>query len=88
MMGASSVTQGGASDAFVFQAAIGVETINGFATTDSMQFSASDFANWPALQNYISQSGANTLITFDASDTVTLRNVAASSLAASQFHFV
>jgi hypothetical protein len=88
MAGSSSLTQGGASDAFVFQPAIGHETINGFAATDSMQFSASDFANWSALLSHVSQSGANTLITLDASDQVTLTNVTATSLAQSQFHFV
>ena len=88
MMGASSMTQSGASDAFVFQPAIGVETINGFASTDTMQFAKSDFANWAALSPDISQSGANTVITFDASDTVTLTDVTATNLTQSQFHFV
>ncbi len=81
------MVQSGASDAFVFQPAIGEDTIHGFAATDSMTFSASDFANWAALQSHISQSGANTLITLDASDTVTLTGVTATSLTASQFHF-
>jgi hypothetical protein len=36
----------------------------------------------------ISQSGANTVIALDASDTVTLTNVLETSLTASQFHFV
>ena len=53
-----------------------------------MQFSASDFANFSALQSHTSQSGANTMIALDASDTVTLTNVTATNLAASQFHFV
>lgn len=82
------MTLGGASDAFVFQPAIGVETINGFASTDTMQFSTSDFANWVALQTRISLSGANTLITFNASDTITLTDVTATSLTQSLFHFV
>jgi len=65
-----------------------VETINGFASTDTMQFSASDFANFAALKPHISQSGANTLISLDASDTVTLTGVTATTLTSSQFHFV
>jgi len=84
----NAVTQGGASDAFVFQPAIGLATINGFAASDTMQFSATDFANWSALSSHTSQSGSNTLISLDASDTITLTNVTAASLNASQFHFV
>ena len=34
------------------------------------------------------QSGADTLIKFDATDTITLHGVAASSLTSSQFHFM
>jgi len=37
-----------------------------------MQFSASDFANFSALQSHTSESGSNTVITSDSSDTVTL----------------
>ena len=78
----------GGSEAFVFQPAIGQDTINGFAASDSMTFSASDFANFAALSPHISQSGSNTLISLDANDTVTLTNTLASSLTSSQFHFV
>ncbi len=76
------------SDAFVFQAAFGQDAINGFASSDTMQLAASDFANWSALLGHMTQSGSNTLITLDASDKITLTNVAMSSLQASQFHFV
>jgi hypothetical protein len=88
LYGTSAVTQSGATDAFIFQPAIGQDTINGFVSTDFMQFSASDFANWAALSSHISQSGSNTLITYDASDNITLTNVTAASLSASQFHFI
>jgi Ca2+-binding RTX toxin-like protein len=88
LSGANALTQSGASDTFVFQPKIGEDTIYGFAASDSVQFSATDFANWPALQTHISQSGANTLIEADSSDIVTLAGVAATSLTASQFHFV
>ena len=77
----------GTSDSFVFIPAFGIDTINGFASTDSMTFSVSDFANWTALQSHMTQSGTSTLITLDASDTITLTNVTKSSLASSQFHF-
>ena len=68
--------------------AFGLDTISGFTSADSMAFSKSDFANWSALSSHISQSGANTLITLDANDVITLINVQASSLTSSQFSFV
>jgi hypothetical protein len=78
----------GNSEAVVFQPQFGVSAVIGFNSTDTMTFSASDFANFQALQQHMSQSGANTLIALDASDKITLTNVIASSLTASQFHFV
>ena len=87
LQGDNSTTVSGANEAFVFQPTIGEDTINGFASTDSMQFSTSDFANWMALQSHTSQSGANTVITLNASNTVTLTDVTATSLTQSQFHF-
>jgi hypothetical protein len=88
LLGTNTLTQNGASDAFVFQAAIGLDTINGFASSDTFQFSKSDFANWAALKPDISQSGANTLISLDASNTVTLTDVTATNLTSAQFQFV
>jgi hypothetical protein len=87
LSGTSTVTANGGSDAFVFGATIGKEVVNGFASTDTIQFSASDFANWSALSSHMTQSGANTVITFDANDTVTLTNVTASNLTSSEFKF-
>jgi hypothetical protein len=72
----------------VFQPQFGASAVIGFNSTDTMTLSASDFANFQALQQHMSQSGANTLITLDASDQITLVNVTASNLTASQFHFV
>lgn len=86
--GSNSVTASGGSNAFVFQPTIGQDVIGGFASTDTMQFSASDFANWAALQSHIAQSGANTTtITLDANDIVTLDGVTASSLNSANFKF-
>jgi hypothetical protein len=87
VMTGATATVSGNSDGFAFQAAFGQNSITGFGSTDTAQFAASYFANWAALQSHMTQSGANTLITLDASDTVTLANVAMSSLQASQFSF-
>lgn len=53
-----------------------------------MLLSASDFANWSALQSHMTQSGNNTVITLDASNAITLTNVATVTLTSSQFNFV
>jgi hypothetical protein len=53
-----------------------------------IELSAKDWPDFASLQPDITQSGANTLITLDASDTITLTNVVASSLTAAQFKLV
>ena len=45
------------------------------------------FSNFTAAMNHASQSGANTVFTIDANDTVTLDNVTKTSLTAGNFHF-
>jgi hypothetical protein len=76
------------TNAFEFQAAFGHDVINVFGSTDTMDLSHLDFASWWALQAHMTQSGVNTVITLDASDSITLNNVSAESLIASQFNFV
>ena len=87
LFGNDTVSLVGGSFHLLFQAAIGKDTINGFDPSDTLQFSAKDFANFAALQGHISQSGADAVITLDAADKVTLTNVTASSLSASEFRF-
>jgi hypothetical protein len=50
-----------------------------------MRLSQLDFASWSVLQSHMTQSGANTIITLDANDTVTLTGVLKTSLTASEF---
>ena len=77
----------GTNNTLVFGASFGKDTITSFVPSDYVQFAAADFASWSALQSHITQSGANTVITFNTSNTVTLVGVTASSLLSSQFHF-
>jgi uncharacterized repeat protein (TIGR03803 family) len=86
--GNNTLTANGASDFFVFQSPIGLNTINGFDPTDTLLFKASDFADWNALLSHMSQSGADTIISLDPFDTVTLTGVTAANLTASQFKCV
>ena len=61
--------------------------INFGITKDVPQFNASLFANFAAAIADATQSGANTVFTIDANDTVTLDNVNKGSLTAGNFHF-
>lgn len=87
LSGASTAAMTGANETFVFQAAIGEATIGGFVSSDVIQFSSADFANYQALAGHISQSGDDAVITYDANDKVTLTNYSASSLTAANFKF-
>jgi hypothetical protein len=78
----------GSSEGFQFGTETGSDVVNGFSSTDSMQFSKTNFASWTALLAATKQSGSNTVITLDAADTVTLTGVAKSSLVSSEFSFV
>ena len=79
LSGTSTVTANGGSEAFVFGAAIGTEVVNGFAATDPFS-SASPTSPIGRRCNRHQQSGANTVITLNASNTVTLDGVTATSL--------
>ena len=63
------------------QPTFGLDNVNGYNSTDTLSFSIAD----QGLLS-VSQSGANTLITLDANDIVTLTNVQASSLGSITYH--
>jgi hypothetical protein len=77
----------GANDLAVFSTLSGQDVVIGFNATTTIQLNASEFANWSALLAHTSQSGADAVIALDASDTLTLKTVAASALSASNFRF-
>ena len=84
----NDVIQGGlGSDTFVFHPSFGHDTITDFEAADTIQFDHSVFVDWAHLLGAAQQSGADTIITLDAVDTITLKNVAVSSLNQNQFHF-
>ena len=60
--------------------------VTNFGTAkDTLQFNATLFSNFTAAMNHASQSGANTVFTIDANDTVTLDSVTKTSLTAANF---
>jgi len=82
------MTGGAGADTFAFPNVMGHDEVTDFGIAkDTLQFNASLFANFSAAMQDASQSGANTVFTIDANDTVTLDNVVKTSLTASNFHF-
>jgi hypothetical protein len=75
------------NDTFVIGAGAGQETIQSFDPAhDTLQFSASLFANYAAAMTDARQVGMDTVFAIDARDSVTLQNVNVSSLTASSVH--
>jgi hypothetical protein len=66
----------------------GQDKIYNFATgQDTLQFNHALFANFAAAMTNATQVGANTVLSIDANDSVTLENVNKNSLTASNFRF-
>ena len=86
---AGTILSGGTGhDTFAFPDVMGHDEVTNFGfTKDTLQFNASLFSNFTAAMNAASQSGANTVFTIDANNTVMLDNIAKTSLTASNFHF-
>ena len=86
---AGTIMTGGAGhDTFAFPNVMGHDEVTNFGIAkDTLQFNATLFSNFTAAMNHASQSGANTVFTIDANDTVTLDNVTKTSLTAGNFHF-
>ncbi|MGM4905210.1 DUF4347 domain-containing protein [Tardiphaga sp. 866_E4_N2_1] len=90
--GNDTLVGGTQSDTFVFAANFGRDVISDFVagagSDDVMQFDQALFTDFNAVLAAATQDGANTVITYDANNTVTLTNVAVTSLHANDFIFV
>ena len=90
----TTVTAGKGSESFVFglqtgSAPVGHAEILQFRPNqDLLEFNHTIFGSFTAVQAHMSQSGSNTVISIDASDTITLSGIAMSSLHASNFEFL
>jgi len=87
------LTGAGGADTFVFsKAAFGKDTINDFAASggghDILQFDHSIFASSAAAFAHAAQVGPNVVITYDATDTVTLVGVSLHNLSVHDFQIV
>jgi hypothetical protein len=89
--GNDTFTGGAGSDHFVFTAANGFDTITDFqaagAGADVIVLSGLPVHDFATLHGLMSQSGNDTVIAFDASDTITLQHVQMSQLSAADFLF-
>jgi len=84
-----TLTAGNSADTFIFPPSFGKETINNFNTAhDTIDLPQSVVANFAAVAADMHASGANTVITLDANDAITLSHVAVADLHAQNFHFI
>jgi hypothetical protein len=84
-----TLTGGHGADTFVFLPNFGNETITNFDVHhDTIQLPHSEFANIATVLADIHQVGANVQIAPDAHDVITLNNLSAAQLHASNFHLV
>ncbi len=87
--GAYTWVGGATSDTFSFTGLFGRGTIANFTSgPDVINLDHTEFADFAAVQAHAQQVGNDTVITFDANDTITLQNTMLSNLHASDFHFV
>ena len=87
------MTGGGGSDTFVFKGlTFGNDVITDFGTGskshDIIQLSNSAFNSFAAVLAHAAQVGSDVVISYDAADTITLKNQMLSHLTKSDFHIV
>jgi hypothetical protein len=79
------------NDAFTFAVGFGLDTIQNFGDSgtnqDVIEFDSSVFASFAEVQAAMTQVGANTIITDDANNRITLTGVAMANLGADDFRF-
>jgi endoglucanase len=85
------LTGGGGNDLFVIAKSDGNDTITDFAAKgagiDQIQLNGLPYGSMAQLQAHIAQNGNDTVITLDATDSITLKNVQASDLTSANFQF-
>jgi Ca2+-binding RTX toxin-like protein len=90
--GNDSLTGSSGNDVFVFAPSFGKDVITDFVagsgTADLIEFDDAVFADLSAVLASATQVGADTVITYDADNTITLKNVTKTNLHADDFRFV
>jgi hypothetical protein len=90
--GNNLIVGNGGNDTFVFGSNFGKEVITDFQAAtlnhDVLQFSQNTFNDFAAVLAHAAQVGSDVVITVDALDTVTLKNVQLSGLHQNNIHIV
>ena len=75
-------------DTFMFAPNFGHETIQTFKSSDVIEFPTSLFANFHQIEDSIQTIGSHTVITYDATDAITLTHITSAQLHAHNFSFI
>ena len=91
--GSDIMTGGSGADTFVFSGThFGNDVITDFRAGgwihDSIQLSKNAFSSFSAVLAHAAQVGTDVVISYDAADSITLKNASLSQLTKSDFHFV
>lgn len=88
--GDDDLTGGSGADTFVFRPGFGHDTIEDFTSSQSdiIEISSSLFVDYNDVMAHATTVGSNVVITYDAADTITLKNMTLANLHATDFHFV
>jgi serralysin len=82
---------GAGNDTFLFQPGFGHDTIGDFAagpgSDDVIDFTGGLFGSFANVMSHAAQAGSDVVITYDALNAITLKNVALASLSANDFAF-
>ena len=79
---------GTGTDTFMFAPNFGNETIKNFNPHDVIELPTSLFSNFHDVKDSVVNCWSHTVITFDATDTITLTHITAAQLHAHNFHLV
>ncbi len=90
--GSDTIATGAGNDTIIFRPDFGIDTITDFqagaGSADVLEFANSLFTDFEDVLASAAQVGSDTLITFDTENTITLKNVALTSLHQDDFRFV
>lgn len=90
--GSDAMAGGAGNDAFVFRPGFGIDTVAEFTagagTDDALEFGNTLFADFEAVLAAAAQVGSDTVIAFDAANSVTLKNVTLANLHVDDVRFV
>ncbi|WP_172402057.1 calcium-binding protein [Ensifer aridi] len=91
-LGNDTIITGAGNDVIVFKPNFGMDTITDFkagaGTDDVLEFDSTLFADFESVLAAASQVGSDTVIAFDAANTVTLKNVTLANLHADDVRFL